>query len=68
MQTACSSSCPTDAITFGDLNDFKSHGGKGSKIRQMADNDRAYHMLEEVGTKPNVYYQVKVSNRTEAEA
>jgi len=68
IQTACSTSCPTEAITFGDLNDFKSHEGKGSKIRQQADNDRAYHILEEVGTQPNIYYQVKVSNRTEAEA
>lgn len=68
IQTACSSSCPTDAITFGDLNDFKSNEGKGSLIRQKADHKRAYHMLEEVGTKPNVYYQVKVRNISKEEA
>lgn len=62
IQTACSSSCPTDAITFGDLNDFKSNEGKGSVVRQKADGDRAYHVLEEVGTQPNIYYQVKVRN------
>jgi molybdopterin-containing oxidoreductase family iron-sulfur binding subunit len=66
IQTACSSSCPTDAITFGDLNDFTSNDGKGSKIRQKADGDRAYHVLEEVGTQPNIYYQVKVRNTNEA--
>lgn len=66
IQTACASSCPTDAITFGDLNDFKSHSGKGSAVRQGADSDRAYHILEEVGTKPNIYYQVKVRNIDEA--
>jgi len=66
IQTACASSCPTDAITFGDLNDFKSHSGKGSSVRQGADSDRAYNILEEVGTKPNIYYQVKVRNTDEA--
>ncbi len=66
VQSACSSSCPTDAITFGDLNDFKSNKGKGSAVRQGADSDRAYHILEEVGTQPNIYYQVKVRNTNEA--
>jgi MoCo/4Fe-4S cofactor protein with predicted Tat translocation signal len=65
IQTACSSSCPTNAITFGDLNDFKSNEGKGSVIRQKADGDRAYHVLEEIGTQPNVYYHVKVRNTNE---
>lgn len=68
IQTACSSSCPSDAITFGDLNDFKSNGGKGSQVRQKADHKRAYHVLEEVGTQPNIYYQVKVRNITKEEA
>ncbi|MEN9001667.1 MAG: TAT-variant-translocated molybdopterin oxidoreductase [Flavobacteriales bacterium] len=66
VQSACASSCPTDAITFGDLNDFKSHKGKGSAVRQGADSDRAYHILEEIGTQPNIYYQVKVRNTDEA--
>ncbi|MCB9181864.1 MAG: TAT-variant-translocated molybdopterin oxidoreductase [Flavobacteriales bacterium] len=60
IQTACSSGCPTSAITFGDLND------EGSLVRQLATSDRAYHMLEEVGVQPNVNYLVKVRNTEEA--
>ena len=59
IQTACSASCPTNAITFGDINDKK------SKVRSDAKNDRAYHLLEEVGVKPNVWYQTKVRNSIE---
>ena len=56
VQSACSSSCPTSAITFGDLNDTK------SKVQEIAKGDRSYHILEEIGTKPNIFYQVKVRN------
>ena len=56
IQTACASSCPTNAITFGDINDTS------SKVRENAMNDRAYHLLEEIGVKPNVWYQTKVRN------
>ncbi|MEZ4721979.1 MAG: TAT-variant-translocated molybdopterin oxidoreductase [Flavobacteriales bacterium] len=62
IQTACAASCPTNAITFGDIND------KGSKVRNDAQNDRAYHLLEEVGVKPNVWYQTKVRNSIETAA
>jgi molybdopterin-containing oxidoreductase family iron-sulfur binding subunit len=54
--TACSDACPTHAITVGDWNDMK------SMIRSKSENDRAYQALEEVGVKPNVWYQVKVRN------
>ena len=54
--TACSDSCPTNAITVGDWNDLK------SMIRSKADGNRSYQALEEVGVKPNVWYQVKVRN------
>ena len=56
IQTACSSSCPTSGITFGDLND-KSH-----KISKDIDNERSYFLMEEVGTQPNVVYHTKVRN------
>jgi molybdopterin-containing oxidoreductase family iron-sulfur binding subunit len=56
IQTACSSSCPTDGITFGDLND-KSH-----RISEDVDNERSYFLMEEVGTQPNVVYHTKVRN------
>ena len=56
IETACSAGCPTNAIVFGDLNDA------GSSIRALVDGDRSYHMLEEVGTRPNINYLVKVRN------
>jgi len=56
IETACSSACPTNAITFGDLNDM------ASKVLEQSKSDRAYRVIEEVGTQANVYYQVKVRN------
>jgi hypothetical protein len=31
-------------------------------IRKESSSDRAYQALEEVGVKPNIWYQVKVRN------
>lgn len=62
IETACSAACGNGAIIFGDLNDRK------SKVRASAESDRSYHMLEEIGVKPNVNYLVKVRNTEEAAA
>ncbi|MCC6541214.1 MAG: TAT-variant-translocated molybdopterin oxidoreductase [Flavobacteriales bacterium] len=62
IETACSAACGTGAIVFGDLNDKK------SMVRGLSENDRSYHMLEEIGVKPNVNYLVKVRNTEEAAA
>jgi len=56
FQTACSNACSDGAIVFGDIND------KDSKISELNQKDRAYRLLESIGTKPNVLYQVKVTN------
>ncbi len=56
FQTACSSACANGAITFGDIND------ESSRVAKSLESDRMYHLLESVGTKPNVQYQVKVRN------
>jgi Fe-S-cluster-containing dehydrogenase component len=56
FQTACSAACSTGAMKFGDINN------KADKINQSVEDKRAYHLLESVGTKPNVVYQVKVRN------
>ena len=53
---ACASACSSGAMRFGDLNE------PGSKIAELKKNKRAYHLLDAVGTKPNVVYQVKVRN------
>lgn len=59
--TACQDACPTNAITVGDWNDVN------SSIRKVTGEKRAYQALEEVGVKPNVWYQVKVRNEKNAE-
>jgi molybdopterin-containing oxidoreductase family iron-sulfur binding subunit len=46
-------------MVFGDLNDKK------SKVSALHKANRMYHLLESVGTKPNVMYQVKVRNTDE---
>lgn len=56
FQTACSNACSSGAMVFGDANN------KDSKVAKLAEDKRAYHLLEHVGTKPNVVYQVKVRN------
>jgi molybdopterin-containing oxidoreductase family iron-sulfur binding subunit len=56
FQTACSNACSSGAMIFGDVND------KESKVATLAEEDRMYHLLEHVGTKPNVFYHVKVRN------
>ena len=58
IKTACQSSCPTNAITFGNLNDEKSAVGKESA------SERAYELLEEIGVQPNVYYLTKIRNNS----
>jgi MoCo/4Fe-4S cofactor protein with predicted Tat translocation signal len=56
IQTACSSACPTNAITFGDHND------NDSQLAAERESDRSYRVIEEVGQDANVYYQTKVRN------
>ncbi len=58
--TACQQTCPSDAIVFGDLND------PSTRVRQLADDDRGYHVLEGLNTRPAVTYLKKVRNLAEA--
>lgn len=56
FQTACSNACSTGSIKFGDVNN------KENEIAKLVEDPRMYHLLEHVGTKPNVFYHVKVRN------
>lgn len=56
FQTACSNACSAGAMQFGDIND------KESVVYEKKQDDRMYHLLEYVGTKPNVFYHAKVRN------
>ncbi len=55
--TACAQACGSNAIVFGDVNNPK------SEVSHLKQEGRAYHLLEEVGTQPSVFYQTKVRNR-----
>jgi molybdopterin-containing oxidoreductase family iron-sulfur binding subunit len=43
-------------MVFGDVNN------KEDQVANLAEDKRMYHLLESVGTKPNVFYHVKVRN------
>jgi len=60
FQTACSAACGNGAMVFGDIND------KESEVAHLKESNRMYHLLEHVGTKPNVFYHVKVRNTQES--
>ncbi len=61
LHTACQDACPSNAIIFGDWNDVN------SEVRKISENKRSYQALEEIGVKPNVWYQVKVRNNENAD-
>ena len=56
VQTACSQSCPTNAIQFGNLKDEK------SVVVQNNKEERMYHLLEYLHTLPSTSYLTKVRN------
>jgi anaerobic selenocysteine-containing dehydrogenase/Fe-S-cluster-containing dehydrogenase component len=52
--TACQQTCPTQAITFGDLKDGR------SRVSRFSMSPRSYHVLGELGTRPAVTYLKKI--------
>jgi anaerobic selenocysteine-containing dehydrogenase/Fe-S-cluster-containing dehydrogenase component len=60
FQTACAQTCPTRAITFGDLAD------PGSAVHEASLGERKYWVLEELNTKPGVTYRKRVRRDTGA--
>jgi molybdopterin-containing oxidoreductase family iron-sulfur binding subunit len=57
IQVACQQSCPTDAISFGNLQD------KNSEVSKSNDTKRMYHLLESLHTLPTTSYLTKVRNK-----
>jgi len=53
---ACAQTCPTQAITFGDLAD------PDSRVSQKQSSARAYKMLEELNIKPRTSFLAKLRN------
>ena len=60
FQVACVNACSTGAMQFGDINN------KESKVSHLKENKRTFHLLDFVGTQPNVFYQLDVRNTNEA--
>ncbi len=59
IHTACQTACPTNAITFGDRNN------KDSEVSKKFKDERAFGVIEEIHTMPNVLYLTQVRNREE---
>ena len=57
FQTACTQACSSGALQFGDINDSL------AKINELVKDKRKYVLLEDIGTKPNVFYHYKVRNK-----
>jgi molybdopterin-containing oxidoreductase family iron-sulfur binding subunit len=60
IETACSQSCPTNAITFGDMLDPES---RVSKLLVQEEEGRRFQLLEEINVIPQVNYLVKIRNK-----
>ncbi|NBC84951.1 MAG: 4Fe-4S dicluster domain-containing protein [Bacteroidetes bacterium] len=56
IQTACQQACPTDAITFGDLNNPE------SSVVEKRKNPRRYELLSYLNVKPRLSYLGRVRN------
>ena len=57
VKTACMQACPTNAISFGNVNDKESDVSKA-----RADENRNFYVLEQLHVLPNVSYLAKVRN------
>jgi molybdopterin-containing oxidoreductase family iron-sulfur binding subunit len=54
--TACQQACPTEAITFGNLNDPK------SKVAKLKAEEREYQVLADLNFRPRTSYTAGVIN------
>jgi molybdopterin-containing oxidoreductase family iron-sulfur binding subunit len=61
---ACAQTCPSQAITFGNLKDEASAVSKLVRGNPV----RAYHALHVLNTRPGVTYLAKVARRQSSEA
>jgi molybdopterin-containing oxidoreductase family iron-sulfur binding subunit len=56
LKSACQQACPTEAITFGDLNDAEQLVAKNAAL------PRAYKALEEINVRPRISYLARIRN------
>jgi Fe-S-cluster-containing dehydrogenase component len=57
VKVACAQACPSDCITFGNVNDPESEVSKA-----RSDKHRAFYVMEQLHVLPNVSYLGKVRN------
>jgi Fe-S-cluster-containing dehydrogenase component len=62
LKTACQQTCPTEAIVFGDMNN------PDSEVSHLKADQRAFHVLETLNTRPSISYMSKVRNTVRAES
>jgi Fe-S-cluster-containing dehydrogenase component len=62
FQTACQQACPADAIVFGDIYDYVSNDGAGSKVYQLQHSSRGYALLAYLNTRPRTLHLLRVRN------
>lgn len=56
LKSACQQACPTEAISFGDLNDAEQQVAKNAAL------PRAYKALEEINVRPRISYLARIRN------
>jgi MoCo/4Fe-4S cofactor protein with predicted Tat translocation signal len=61
LKTACQQTCPTEAIVFGDMNNPQ------SEVSALKADQRAFHVLETLNTRPSISYMSKIRNTVRVE-
>ncbi len=59
VKVACAQACPTNAITFGNMNDKESEIYKTRNVEQV---NRNFYVMEQLHVLPNVSYLAKIRN------
>ena len=60
--TACQSACPTQAIVFGDLNDYNATKHEGTRVLRWKAEPHNYGLLAELATMPRTSYLAAIRN------